>query len=780
MSDVQAPTDNLVDIEIDGVALKAPKGSMIIEAADKAGIAIPRFCYHKKLSIAANCRMCLVDVEKAPKPLPACATPVMGGEKIYTQSKRAISAQQNVMEFLLINHPLDCPICDQGGECELQDVSMGYGRSISRYTEQKRVVKDENLGSLISTDMTRCIHCTRCVRFLDEVGGTNELGGIGRGDRTAISTFIGRSIDSELSGNIIDLCPVGALTNKPFRFSARAWELRSNASVAAHDSVGSNLYYHTRRGRILRSVPRDNEAVNENWLSDRDRWGYMGLYANDRASQPMIKHNGTWYSCDWAEALEKAGDILKTVAADKLGVLLSPKASNEELYLAQKLFRSIGCENLDHRIHQRDFADQASQPLHPQLGMPLQQLSKADAVLLVGSNIRHEQPIIGHKVRQAWRAGAKIFALNPVDYDFHFDAESLLASPALMEQTLAAACKALGVSTDGPMKSQINAAKVTDFVKKLIEELKASQNGVLLFGKTASYSGNASRLRALSRLLADALDLTYCEPPAEANGAGAWALGAIPHRQCGGQASAATGLNASEMLEKNLSVYCLYDVEPVDLGWSSEQLAQAENVIYIGAYVSDAIKRTASVILPLAVGPETDGSMINADGITQNYTAGATAPGDARAGWKILRVLGNLLESKGFDYTRIEQVRDEISEQLTQHTVDSDELVVSALRTSDGLELVTEMPIYGGDGQVRRSQPLQQTVHRESASVRISPETAQSLELSDGQAVRLLAAEIEYEFALSVDSKVAPGIVRIPLTTVHLPNVTSVRLEAMS
>ncbi|MEM9304202.1 MAG: NADH-quinone oxidoreductase subunit NuoG, partial [Pseudomonadota bacterium] len=322
MSDVAAPVENQVTIEIDGQELAVPKGSMIIEAADKAGIAIPRFCYHRKLSIAANCRMCLVDVEKAPKPLPACATPVMDGMKVYTQSKRAQSAQQNVMEFLLINHPLDCPICDQGGECELQDVSMGYGRSVSRFTERKRVVKDENLGSLISTEMTRCIHCTRCVRFLEEIGGTSKLGGIGRGDRTMISTFIGRSIDSELSGNIIDLCPVGALTNKPYRFSARAWELRSRPSIASHDSIGSGVVYHVRRGQIMRAVPRDNDAINESWISDRDRWGFHGLYAEDRATKPEVRDaDGNWRETDWSEALDQAAGMLKGVGGSDLGFL---------------------------------------------------------------------------------------------------------------------------------------------------------------------------------------------------------------------------------------------------------------------------------------------------------------------------------------------------------------------------------------------------------------------------------------------------------------------------
>jgi NADH-quinone oxidoreductase subunit G len=391
-----------VSIEVDGIAMEVPKDSMIIEATDKAGIEIPRFCYHEKLSIAANCRMCLVDVEKAPKPLPACATPVMDGMKVFTKSRRAIDAQHGVMEFLLINHPLDCPICDQGGECELQDQAMGYGRSVSRFTERKRVVKDKNVGPLVQTDMTRCIHCTRCVRFLDEIAGTSEMGGTGRGDRTEIGTCIEKSIDSELSGNVIDLCPVGALTNKPFRFSARAWELMARPSQAAHDAVCSNLYYHSRQGRILRSVPRNNENRNETWISDRDRYSHFGLYAEDRALEPSVKIDGQWRPASWDEAMGIAAEALRE-AGTSLNVLMSSSSTTEEYFLGQRLTRALGSVNIDHRLREQDFSDDAARPTAPSFQMPLARIQDADRVLLLGSNVRHEAPILGHRVRKAWR-----------------------------------------------------------------------------------------------------------------------------------------------------------------------------------------------------------------------------------------------------------------------------------------------------------------------------------------------------------------------------------------
>src|SRR5690554_4421419 len=398
----QVPEDK-VTIEIDGQTVLADKGSMIIHATDRHGINVPRFCYHKKLSIAANCRMCMVDVEKAPKPLPACATPVAEGMKIYTRSKRATSGQKNAMEFLLINHPLDCPICDQGDECELQDVAMGYGRDVSRFVEGKRSVADENLGSLVASDMTRCIHCTRCVRFLNEIAGTDELGGIGRGDRTYIATAIGQGLDSEMSGNIIDLCPVGALTNKPFRFKARAWELMATAGVSMHDSIGSNIYYHTRQGKILRAVPQDNEAINEAWLSDRDRYGIHGL-ANDkdRVMQPMVKQSGQWNVISWQDALTLLADKLKQTAPEKVALYAGNHATTEEYLLLKKICKQLGTDQHEYRLTTVDFS-QKHRAIRTDVA--LTDVVKQKQIVMVGSYVRHEQPILNHKIRQAWLNG---------------------------------------------------------------------------------------------------------------------------------------------------------------------------------------------------------------------------------------------------------------------------------------------------------------------------------------------------------------------------------------
>ncbi|MEX0915610.1 MAG: NADH-quinone oxidoreductase subunit NuoG, partial [Wenzhouxiangellaceae bacterium] len=393
MATIEDKDTDLVTIEVDGREIEARKGEMIIQATDRADIEIPRFCYHHKLSIAANCRMCLIDVEKAPKPLPACATPVAEGMKIFTRSRRAVDAQRGVMEFLLINHPLDCPICDQGGECELQDLAMGYGRSISRFAERKRVVADKNLGPLVSTDMTRCIHCTRCVRFLEEIAGTAELGGVGRGEHLEISTFIERNIESELSGNIIDLCPVGALTNKPFRFSARAWEMSARPYIGTHDCLGSNLYYHARGGQIMRSVPRDNDDINECWLSDRDRYSHFGLAADDRVTAPRIKVDGQWQDTDWDTALDRAAELLGNVAekhgADQLGVLASPRATCEEHFLLRRFAEGLGTPHLDHRLRILDARD--ARLGKARLDRPTRDVSGADAVFMVGSHLRHDQ-----------------------------------------------------------------------------------------------------------------------------------------------------------------------------------------------------------------------------------------------------------------------------------------------------------------------------------------------------------------------------------------------------
>jgi NADH-quinone oxidoreductase subunit G len=505
------PPDH-VNIEIDGVAMTAPKGSMIIQAADKANIPIPRFCYHDKLPIAANCRMCLVEVEKSPKPMPACATPVMEGMKVQTRSTKALASQRNVMEFLLINHPLDCPICDQGGECELQDVSMGYGRSVSRFVERKRAVADEDLGPLIATEMTRCIQCTRCVRFVSEVAGTYELGGMSRGENLEIGTYIGKTIDSEIGGNIIDVCPVGALTNKPFRFQARAWELIARESLGWHDALGSNLWLHTRRGEVLRTVPRDNEAVNECWLSDRDRYSVEGLYAADRAAKPMLKKHGQWTEVGWHEALAFVVEKLKQHGGDALGALVHPGTTSEEGALLARLVRGLGSPHIDHRLQQLDFADDAA-------GFGFEtavaDLEKAKSVLLIGSNLRFELPLVNQRVRKAWKRGAKVHAINPVDFGFNFDlASHTIATPDGMVDAVLRLARALrdgGAAAPAELAAALDGANADDAARTLANALKDA--GAVILGDVAVGHAQASLLRAAARYIAAATGAGYNEVP---------------------------------------------------------------------------------------------------------------------------------------------------------------------------------------------------------------------------------------------------------------------------
>ncbi|MFK7956222.1 MAG: NADH-quinone oxidoreductase subunit NuoG [Lysobacterales bacterium] len=769
MSDTPVATDT-VTIEIDGVEMQAPKGSMIIESADKAGMTIPRFCYHEKLSIAANCRMCLVDVEKAPKPLPACATPVMDGMKVYTQSRRAQKAQQNVMEFLLINHPLDCPICDQGGECELQDVSMGYGHSASRFTERKRVVKDEDLGSLISTDMTRCIHCTRCVRFLDEISGTNELGGIGRGERTFISTFIERSVDSELSGNIIDLCPVGALTNKPFRFSARSWELRARPAIANHDCIGSNLHYHVRRGKILRSVPRDNDAVNESWLADRDRWGFHGLQGDDRATTPMLRRDGEWQEVSWDEAIEHSASMLKSSA--ETGYLLSPNASNEELYLAQKLARALGSKNIDHRLRERDLSDQQGLPMAPSLGQSLAQLAENSAILLVAANVRHEQPLIGHRVRQAWRSGAKIFSLASRQYNNHFDcAVDQVVSPAQIVSELAAVAVALDAVETAATAEMLRSATATEHAQAIAEGLKSAESATVMLGHAALTSPHGATLRALCQIICSASGATYAEPPLGANGVGAWKLGALPHREAGGSDSAAPGLNARQMINGQLDAMLVYDFEPMlDLAEgadATEALTDTAQVIHVGPFITPEILQYADVILPLAPMPETEGSLTNVEGLIQGSAAAAKPAGEARPGWKIIKALADAANLTDFDFTDFVGVHEQVLEVLAsvQERGYEQPASLSAPAATEALATLVETPIYAGNAVVRRSLALQKTAHGEDGQLTAHPDVLSELGLLEGEVEAFVGDGDAITVELTADATLAPATVRISAGT---------------
>lgn len=738
---------DMVNIEIDGVPLQAPKGSMIVQAADKAGIPIPRFCYHEKLPIAANCRMCLVDVEKMPKPAPACATPVMEGMKVFTQTKRALDSQRNVMEFLLINHPLDCPICDQGGECELQDVAMGYGRSVSRYTEGKRVVADEDIGPLVATDMTRCIHCTRCVRFISEIAGTNELGGMGRGDRTEIGTYIGKSIESELSGNLIDVCPVGALTNKPFRFRARAWELTAKESLGYHDSLGSNLFLHTRRGEVLRSVPRDNEAINESWLSDRDRYSHAGLLSDDRLQGAWVREGADWKSVSLEQAIARAASALKTVAGDELGMLVHPSTTVEEGALLARLASGLGTPHLDHRLDSLDLSDA---PVAEVFEMPLAEVESAGAILLLGCNPRLEAPLLGHRVRKAWKRGCKVSAINPVDFDLNFElGQSFIVKPSAMLDAAIAVALAAGVDVaqwPSMLRQRAEAVVVDERAKAIAAQLQAASSKLIQLGESVRMHSHGSWLRRLARDIAAATGACVNVLSQGANSLGLARAGVLP-----------SGLNASRMLTEPRKVYVLYGIEPeLDIADSTSALRalqQADIVIAFSGYLSETLKRAAHIILPLAMLPEMDGSLVNAQGELQQARAAAKAPGDARPGWRLLRSLGEQLNLAGFEATNIDELLAGI--QLGSPTSGTDLAAEGTIGT--GFEHISTWPIYRVDAVVRRAAPLAAHPLAKSPRAIVNPADALALGLSQGSAVRVGDANGTATLAVDISIRVPQG-----------------------
>ena len=715
-------SEELVNIEVDGLPVKAPKGAMIIQATDAHGAYVPRFCYHEKLSIAANCRMCLVEVEKAPKPLPACATPVAEGMKIFTKSPKAIAAQKATMEFLLINHPLDCPICDQGGECELQDLAMGYGRDIARYSERKRVVQDQDLGPLVSTDMTRCIHCTRCVRFGQEIAGFPELGTLGRGDRMQISTYIEKSVDHELSGNIIDLCPVGALNNKPYRYRARAWEMTQHPLVSPHDCAGTNLFGHVLRGRLMRVVPRANEEVNETWIADRDRFSCEGLYSDDRALKPMLKEAGVWREVDWEAALETAARGLQRVVrehgASQIGVLVSPTTTVEEAYLGARIARGLGSENVDHRLRRQDFRDQAGDPSAPTLGCSIAELERASAVLLVGSDVRREVPIIAHRIRMgAVRRGTRVAFVNPRPVDVLFPVDASLTSNGHgmaqhLAAILAAASRAAGREPPTRMVAALEGIDAGAEHERIAAMLAQGGLRLILLGALAERHASYSEIRALAAALAEVTGARLGYLPDGANAVGASLAGATPHRGPAGRAVARPGLSAADMIDARLRGYVFIGgVEAVDLAPSSAAATApqgADCVVSLTPYAGVEQLAISTVILPVAAFAETSGTWVNVEGRWQSVPGAARPPGEARPAWKVLRVLGNLLGLAGFEYLSSEDVRDELRRELGEYATDggSNAFVPGRLAS---LDVTREVGLYEVDAVVRRSPPLQQT-----------------------------------------------------------------------
>ncbi|MEO6801582.1 MAG: NADH-quinone oxidoreductase subunit NuoG [Rhodanobacter sp.] len=738
---------DLVSIEIDGKPTQARKGAMIIEAADAVGVVIPRFCYHRKLAIAANCRMCMVEVEMGGRPvlkgLPACATPVTDGMKVQTRSKLALQYQRDVLEFLLINHPLDCPVCDQGGECELQDLSLGFGRSVSRFTERKRVVADENIGPLVKTYMTRCIHCTRCIRVLNEVAGSPEFGAMGRTEDMVVGTYIGKNIDSELSGNIIDVCPVGALTDKVFQFKARAWELIAKPSIGYHDALGSNLWLHTRRGEVLRTVPRDNEAVNECWLSDRDRYSHQGMYADDRLHAPQVKRDGQWQTASWDEALAFAAEALKNAPGSDLGVLLHPATSNEEGDLLMRMARGLGSAHIDHRVRQLDFADLA---VANPFDLPVSAIESVKAALLVGTDLRHEQPLLNHRLNEAVKKGARVYAVNPAHFNFNYPlaGEAIAAPQRLVDAmlSLASAAVASGAVAPPALAAAIAGAPSDEGDRDAIAGLKADPAMVIL-GEAAVTHPQASWLRALARFIAEATGAGYNEVPVGANAIGLARLGVLPGNG---------GLDAQTMLAQPRKSYLLYGVEPphdfADGSATLKALRAADQVVAFSAYGGAALREVADVILPIALLPEIDATLVNVDGLAQCVAAGARAPGEAKAGWKVLRALGGIMQLAGFDFDDMAGLR----EGIVERSVTRGQGLAPRPQAASLTRLAT-WPIYRVDAVLRRATALNAHPLNRAPAARLNENEAIRLGLGDGDQVQIGEALL----ALRVDAAVPDG-----------------------
>ncbi len=716
-----------IEIEIDGNVVKAKAGEMLIAVTDREGISVPRFCYHKKLSIAANCRMCLVDVEGAPKPQPACSTPINEGMKVHTQNEKAKASQKAVMEFLLINHPLDCPICDQGGECELQDVAMSYGSDVSRFTEGKRVVTDSDIGALIHTDMTRCIHCTRCVRFGSEIGGIMEMGGTGRGEDLKIEPFLKEGITSELSGNMIDVCPVGALTSKPFRYELRTWQMHSVANIARHDLVGSNIFTQTYKGKVKRIVARDNDGVNETWISDRDRFSYEGLAHENRLLKPQIKVDGQWKAVEWDKALEFAvrglvNNALNADGSNKLGALASNTATLEEFHLLQKMLREVGSENMDYRLNVKDLDN----VIDLESTIKLAALEEVEYSLIIGSNLRLEQPMINHRLRKAVLAGASIDVINAMSFDFNYrtNSENIVA-PDRTVVILAEVLKSILERSGAEIPEYLSTIKVDDVAKCIADKLLASNNSVIILGEHAINNPQAASIAKLIREIAQQTGAATLNVSATSNSIAAEMANFVP-----GQG----GLNANAMLAADLSAYILLEVYPqYDFHDSVQAIESLDNkntfVISMNSFKDKEVARYSDVMLPIASFYETSGSHINIEGVMQSFAAAVSAPSESKPAWKVLKVLADLLELPGFHYANSEQITSEISNQSHQYKVDDKAINITTKR---GVSVIWQKSPYAIDVLSRHATALQATKIGQMHSASMNKATAKKEEVKEG------------------------------------------------
>jgi len=767
----------MVELTIDGKTVAVPEGSMVMQAAHKLGLTVPHFCWHKKLSIAANCRMCLVEVEKAPKAMPACATPVTQGMVVHTSSDKAVAAQKSVMEFLLINHPLDCPVCDQGGECQLQDLAVGYGSSASRYKEEKRVVLHKPMGALISAEeMQRCIHCTRCVRFGQEIAGVMELGMLGRGEHSEITTFVGRAVQSELSGNMIDICPVGALTSKPFRFDARTWELARRRSVSPHDGVGANLVVQLKDNRVVRVVPFENEDVNECWISDRDRFSYTGLYVQDRLTAPMIRTNdGGWREASWADALQTVAEGLTRVkdahGAASIGAIGSPTATVEELALLARVTRGLGSNNVDFRLRQTDAGLDEALTGIPWLGMRIAELNTLDRVLVIGADLRAEHPLLAQRLRQAAKRGAHISLIGSFNEDPLFAVKDVFdAPPSRLPQALAEVAVAVAQLSGAVVPDQLNAvsdsvgadAHARVIAASLTQGLNTDGKVAVLVGSLAMNSPQASTIAALAQKVAELAGGTLGFLTAGGNSVGAYLAGAAPEKG---------GLTAEQMLagQQDLKAFIVLHAEPAldaDNGGRAVQTLKAAHFSVALTSYTSAASEWADVMLPIAPFTETSGTFVNVEGRAQSFKGTAAPHGESRPAWKVLRVLGNLLKLPDFDEETSEAVRDSVLgckyRQRLSNQINGT-LSVPAPENDQGLELglerIADVPIYRSDALVRRAGPLQQATRAPRAGMNAA--TLAKLGLTDGEPVKVSSQAGEVILPAQLDERVANGTVRI-------------------
>jgi len=753
----------MLNLEIDGRAIQVPPGSTVIDAANRLGIYVPHFCYHKKLTIAANCRMCLVQVEKAPKPLPACATPAAEGMKVFTASPLAVQAQKSVMEFLLINHPLDCPICDQGGECQLQDLAVGYGPSSSRYTEEKRVVFHKNLGPLVAAEeMTRCIQCTRCVRFGQEIAGVMELGMIGRGEHAEIVSFVGRTVDSELSGNMIDICPVGALTSKPFRYAARTWELARRKSVSPHDALGSNLVVQAKGDQVLRVLPLENEAVNECWISDKDRFSYEALGSPERLASPMILEGGEWKAVDWQTALARVVDRLRDTVVNHggaaLGTLVSPHSTLEEMALAAKLTRGLGSDNIDFRLRQSDFRGDGHGKGIPWLGMPIAEVAAVDRVLVVGSFLRKDHPLLAQRLRQAAKKGAQISLLQSVADDSLIKvAHAFVAPPSVLPQALAEIVVAAARGAGRDVAAALAGVEPTAAAEVIAASLLSGERKAILLGNAAEQHAEASQLFALAQALAGMTGAKLGCLMEAANSVGGYLADALP--QTG-------GMNARAMLAEPRKAYIVIGAEPeFDCAHpvaARSALEAADFVVVLSPFRHGT--PYADVLLPIGPFTETGGTFVSCEGRVQRWSGVVKPFGSARPAWKVLRVLGSMLGLPAFELESIDDVRkllppdDELPAKLGNGT---DVPIAAPTGPGKGFERVADVPIYFADPLARRAPSLQQTADAKPPRARMNTITMQQIGVAEGAAIRVRQGRGEAVLPTAVDAGVPAGVVRI-------------------